>query len=205
MSFDLFVSCQWTSNERVAWKNRWSSSISVWTMVVCHDHSSMTVLSIEINAFRSSSHTRQTVAYDNIYIYVYVFIKVYIYIYIQTFYTGQQWNVHQTAVVTCDIYRLFFSNDPRHVSPTVCTRSSRTGHWIKGTLVHIRAFPVTREPFLFNDVLWSNYGLFYVVYLCHETCCNDCNSSKFIYQFFNQDDFEYLSTPTGINNTERGN
>lgn len=56
-----------------------------------------------------------------------------IYIYTNVLHTGEEWNVHVTAVVTCDMrYRLFFSNDPRHVSPTVCTRPSRLAVWIKG-------------------------------------------------------------------------
>lgn len=57
------------------------------------------------------------------YIYV-VYIYIYIYLYTQTFYTGQQNGMFTRQLSSHAIYRLFFSNDPRHVSPTVCTRSS---------------------------------------------------------------------------------
>ena len=54
--------------------------------------------------------------------------RVYIYIcmsiYTQTFYTGQENGMFTRQLSSHAIYRLFFSNDPRHVSPTVCTRSS---------------------------------------------------------------------------------
>lgn len=70
------------------------------------------------------------------------------------------------------IYRLFFSNDPRHVSPTVCTRSSlRIGHWIKGVFVGsstiLRLFVRDRSFFFFFfDPIFG--PLLCVVYLCPE-------------------------------------
>lgn len=55
-------------------------------------------------------------------------------------------------------YRLFFSNDPRHVSPTVCTRPSRLVIWIKGdgTFPSRKCSDRSRQIVLIVLVLWFN-------------------------------------------------
>ena len=86
------------------------------------------------------------------------------------------------------IYRLFFSNDPRHVSPTVCTRSSlRIGHWIKGVFVDsstiiIIIIIIIIYPRLFSSLFDPIFGpLLCVVYLCP---VNLLKRTKFASNFF---------------------
>lgn len=99
------------------------SNPTVWLSSFRHRLLIHTRFPIEIT-YRSSSHPRRTITrvicdiygciYERVYIYISICVCVCVYIYthihisslsiyIQTFYTGQQRNVHETAVVTCDI------------------------------------------------------------------------------------------------------